>query len=236
MSDVAALLRENLNRVREKIAAAARAAGRSPNDVRLVAVTKYVSADVARQLFAAGCHDLGESRPQELWSKAAALADLPIRWHLIGHLQRNKVRRTLPAVTLFHSVDSLHLADEIAAEAERLGRRASVLLEVNISGDATKHGVSPGDLAALVAHATALPSLDVQGLMSMAALDGHAASALADFRRLRALRDVVANASGVPLKELSLGMSGDYEAAIAAGSTLVRIGSALFEGLENARS
>ena len=120
--------------------------GRDPRDVTLLAVTKYVSAEVARVLVAAGCNDLGESRPQELWSKAEALADLPVRWHLVGHLQRNKAKRTIPNLSLLHSLDSLDLAGELDRLARAAGRRLSVLVEVNVSLDATKHGFVPDSL------------------------------------------------------------------------------------------
>src|SRR4051812_45044373 len=115
-------LRENLAVVRDKIAAAAKRSGRKPNDIELIAVTKYVDANLARALAELGVHDLGESRPQELWKKAEALADLPIRWHLVGHLQRNKLRRTLPLVTLLHSADSERLLQAINVEASEQAR------------------------------------------------------------------------------------------------------------------
>src|SRR6187551_1493188 len=127
---IVAQLRENLIRIREQIAAAAARSGRSPDAVTLIGVTKYVSGEVARALVEAGVVDLGESRPQALWSKAESLAGLPIRWHLIGHLQRNKIRRTLPFVACIHSVDSLRLMQAIDQEAGTVGRKIDVLLEV----------------------------------------------------------------------------------------------------------
>src|ERR1700676_3900742 len=134
------LLVENLQSVRARIAAAAERGGRTAADVTLVAVTKSLAAVTIRPLAAAGCVDFGESRPQELWSKAELLADPPIRWHFIGHLQRNKVERTLPLATLIHSVDSLRLLAAIDAAAAAMGRRVPVLLEINVSGDSAKHG------------------------------------------------------------------------------------------------
>ena len=140
MSQNLAIIRANLERVRRQIEAAALRAGRRASDVTLVAVTKYVDVDAARDLLAAGCADLGESRPQELWRKGEQLAAESVRWHMIGHLQRNKVARTLPHVTLLHSGDSLRLLAELNRECARLERRLPVLLEVNISGDESKHG------------------------------------------------------------------------------------------------
>jgi pyridoxal phosphate enzyme (YggS family) len=220
----------NLANVRDRIAAAARSAGRSPDEVRLVAVTKYVDAATTRLLIEAGCHDLGESRPQELWDKAAALADSAIRWHLIGHLQRNKVRRTLPLVSLIHSGDSLRLLEVLNREA--VGP-LSVLLEVNVSGEAAKHGFAPDELPRHLEALAALTNLDIRGLMAMAALDDDPTTARRDFARLRELRDRLRRewAGRFALDELSMGMSGDFEQAVAEGATIVRIGSALFEGV-----
>ncbi|MGH6742811.1 MAG: alanine racemase, partial [Bradyrhizobium sp.] len=135
---------ENLAGIRGRIEAAARRSGRDAGEVKLVAVTKYVDTEIARNLVEAGCRHLGEARPQELWRKAQALAGQPIDWHLIGHLQRNKVARTLPLVRLIHSCDSLRLIESIDSEAPKAGiAPAAILLEVNVSGDATKHGFRP---------------------------------------------------------------------------------------------
>jgi len=226
-------LADNLAGLRRRIAAAALAGGRAADCVTLVAATKYMSAERARAVVAAGCADLGESRPQEFWSKAAALADLPVHWHFIGHLQRNKVRRTLPGVALFHSIDSERLLATLDAEAAALGRRASVLLEVNISAETAKHGFAPTDVERLLQSWPGYGHVEVRGLMGMARLDGGPAAAEQDFARLRGLRDrlIPGLPPGVSLAELSMGMSGDFEAAIRQGATLVRIGSALTEGL-----
>lgn len=221
-----------------RIAAAATQAGRRPDDVRLVAVTKYVDATVTRMLVDAGCRDLGEARPQQLWDKAAALADLGIRWHLIGHLQRNKVRRTLPLVHLLHSGDSLRLLEEVNAEQTAQPAPLPVLLEVNVSGDAAKHGFAIDDVAPLADALSQLTYLDVRGLMCMAGLEGAAAAARREFAALRELRDRLRRewSGRYTLDELSMGMSGDFEAAVAEGSTMVRVGSALFEGLDELRA
>ncbi|HJT35817.1 MAG TPA: YggS family pyridoxal phosphate-dependent enzyme [Pirellulales bacterium] len=221
----------NLARIRERIADAALASGRIADAVTLVAVTKYVEPSLARALAEAGCLDLGESRPQELWRKAEALADLPVRWHLIGHLQRNKIARTLPLVSLVHSADSLRLIEAIDAEAAALPRPVPVLLEVNISGEAAKHGFTPDELAPLGPRLAALAHIEVRGLMCMASRDSDQDQARREFERLRILRDRLRGdwPDRLRLDELSMGMSGDFEAAIAEGATLVRIGSSLFE-------
>ncbi len=224
---------ENIERIRSEIADAAARSGRAADAVTLVAATKYVDTAITRQVAEAGVFDLGESRPQEIWAKTPALTDLPIRWHLIGHLQRNKVRRTLPLVALIHSVDSLRLLDELQAEAARLQRKVNILLEVNISGDATKTGFSPAELEAAFVGAAACDYLQVQGLMSMAGLDADTVTAAKQFTAVRELRDRLQRncPPNVSLAELSMGMSGDFREAIAAGATMVRIGSSLFEGL-----
>jgi pyridoxal phosphate enzyme (YggS family) len=227
--------RANVAAVHERVAAACRHAGRDPAHVTVVAVTKYVNAPVARALVAAGCRDLAESRPQELWAKAAALGDAtpPPRWHLIGHLQRNKVRRTLPLLTLLHSLDSRRLLEALAAEAAAAGRSCAALVEVNLADDPGRTGATPAEAEAIVAPAAELPQVEVRGLMGMARVpDGDPAAARRDFARLRELRDrLAAVPGGAGLRELSMGMSGDFEAAILEGSTIVRIGSAFVAGL-----
>jgi pyridoxal phosphate enzyme (YggS family) len=245
---------DNLARIRNRIAAAAARSGRRPEDITLVAVTKYVNSAAARQLVAAGCHDLGESRPQDLWAKAAELAELaseppknqsspsdprPLppdpcpRWHLIGHLQRNKVERTLSIVSLIHSADSLRLIQAIDRAAAAAGRRVPILLEVNVSGDRTKHGFHPEEMTERIEEIAGLANVDVRGLMAMAGREGNVSAARRDFARLRELRDGLKQSgpTSTSLDELSMGMSGDFEAAIEEGATIVRIGSALFEGV-----
>lgn len=231
--DLSARIAANLREIRERIAQAAAGAGRRADEVTLVGVTKYVDAVVARVLVEAGQYDLGESRPQELWSKAAALPDPRIRWHLIGHLQRNKARRTLPHVALLHSLDSLSLAEALSAEATAQSRRLPVLLEIKIAADATKHGFAIAETPGALRAIARLPGLEIRGLMGMASLEGGEAAARRDFARLRELRDALLSdcPSEASLAELSMGMSGDYEVAIAEGATLVRVGSALVEGV-----
>jgi PLP dependent protein len=231
--DLAARLAVNLALVRQQIAEAALRAGRQPEDVRLVGVTKYVDVGTIRALFEAGLHDLAESRPQELWRKAEALQDLPIRWHFIGHLQRNKVERTLPLTTLLQSGDSLRLLEQVSAVAVKQGRVVETLLEVNISGDQSKQGFELEMLATALPAIALLRGIKVRGLMAMAALEGGNDRARRDFAKLRWLRDMLERnrPPRIELTELSMGMSGDFVEAIEEGATIVRVGSALFEGI-----
>ena len=224
---------DNLAAVNQRIAAAARRSGRSAADVTLIAVTKYVGPDEVACLVEAGCIEMGESRPQELWRKTEAVNADGLRWHLIGHLQRNKVRRTLPQVALIHSCDSLRLLAEIDRIAAESGVALPVLLESNVSGDAAKHGFAPADLEENLLRISKLQHVMVRGLMAMASLDGDHATARRDFVRLRELRDRLQQncPPAVSLTELSMGMSRDFEIAIEEGATLVRVGSALFEGI-----
>ena len=225
---------ENVTAVRERMQAAALRAGRRATDITLVAVTKYVGPPEVAAVVAAGCLDLGESRPQELWRKIAARStpDL-VRWHLIGHLQRNKARRTVGRVGLIHSCDSLRLLTEIDRIAQETTSRASVLLEINVSGDAQKHGFEPQEIEGHLATIAELQSVQVKGLMTMAALAGNADEARQNFSCLRELRDRLrANCpESICLDELSMGMTRDFEIAIEEGATIVRVGSALFEGV-----
>jgi len=233
MNDRHQRLHQNLADIRGRIAAAAQRAHRDPQRVTLVAVTKYVSVEDARLLALAGCQDLGESRPQELWQKAEALHDLPIRWHLVGHLQRNKVRRSLPLIHLLHSADSARLVEELNKTAESLNCDCQTLLEVNVSGDPQKHGLSADQIPPLLAELERFPKVRVRGLMTMAALERQGEASREDFRKLRLLRDQLQAtcSAAASLQELSMGMSGDFEVAIEEGATIVRVGSALFEGL-----
>jgi pyridoxal phosphate enzyme (YggS family) len=232
--EVGECIRENLVRVREKIQAAAVRSGRRVDEIRLVGVTKYVEPEIARVLVEAGVTDLGESRPQELWRKGEALADLPIQWHMIGHLQRNKVKRTLETKPVIHSVDNLRLLGEIDAQAGNSGLPAvKVLLEINISGDAAKHGLRADEIEPLLPEIAKLSHVSVVGLMAMSGLESTPDERRREFAALRELRDKLRPncPPNVVLNELSMGMSDDFEIAIEEGATLVRVGSALFEGL-----
>lgn len=225
-------LRENVELVRCRIAAAARRSGREPTAVTLVAVTKRNPPELVPPLFELGLTDLGENYPQELWKKAEAFPHLPLRWHLIGHLQGNKARRTLPLVTMIHAVDSLKLLQSLDSLAREAPRPPSVCLQVNTSSEAAKHGWSADQIVRDASAIAACRSIPIVGLMTMAALGTTAQTARPSFVELRELRDSLRGLTGLSLDELSMGMSNDYETAIEEGATLVRVGSALFEGVE----
>jgi pyridoxal phosphate enzyme (YggS family) len=227
------IIAANYHAVRARIAAACQRAGRDPASVTLVAVTKYAEIDWVRQLVELGVVELGESRPQQLVQRAHKIS-ASLHWHLIGPLQRNKVRSILPLTTLIHSADSLRLLEAIDRIAGELALRPHVLIEVNLSGETAKHGFQIEDLHASWQSILMLPHLQIEGLMTMAAYESDAEKARPAFIRLRELRDELQSRSGaaeVRLEKLSMGMTGDFEVAIEEGATLVRIGSALWEGL-----
>ena len=234
MSNDCSQIADNLARVQARIAAAAIRSGRTSADVTLVAVTKYVDIDAAKAMIDAGSLDLGESRPQELWRKAEAIAHKDLHWHFIGHLQRNKVRRTLPHIALLHACDSVRRLAEVDRVSGELGLEMKTLLEVNISGDESKHGFKPEEMASVIEALGQYEHVSVTGLMGMASLTGDTDSARRDFERLRQLRDSLQSQTpnGISLDELSMGMSRDFEQAIEEGATIVRVGSTLFEDIE----
>ncbi|MCP4574348.1 MAG: YggS family pyridoxal phosphate-dependent enzyme [bacterium] len=227
----------NLEIVQQRIAAACAASGRLADAVRLVAVSKRIPDDLVVAACAAGQRDLGENRVQDAVARqmdlapqlaAAGVDPETIRWHFIGHLQGNKAGRASGRFHLLHGVDSLKLAAKLARLAEEAGRREPVLLEVNISGEDQKHGFAPGAAVAAAAETAALPGLELRGFMGMArygAADEETVAAFADLRRLAASAREI---TGLALPELSMGMSGDYEAAVGQGATVVRVGSAIF--------
>lgn len=225
---------DNLQRVRAEIVAACDRAGRSPNEVTLVAVTKYAELAWVRRLIELGVRNLAESRPQQFVERAGQLPP-EICWHFVGHLQRNKVKQVLPRTVLIHSVDSLRLLERISEVAAEQSLRPRVLLEVNVSGEASKDGLPVTELTSQWDVLQAVPNVDIVGLMTMAPLTDDPAAARPVFRALRQLRDHLAAraAPHVQLTELSMGMSGDFGVAIEEGATLIRIGSRLFEGLES---
>lgn len=216
-----------LARVRETIAVRQQLAGlRHP--VCVVAVTKTHGPETVREAFAAGLADVGENRVQEARTKQDALAGLPVRWHLIGSLQRNKARHAVGRFVLIHSVDRPDLADALAQRVTE-GSRQAVLVEVNTSGEAQKAGVAPAGVMPLLEHLAGLPALEVRGLMTMAPFTDDESVQRRCFAELRTLRDR-AEAAGHPLPELSMGMSADYPAAVQEGATMVRLGTVLFGG------
>lgn len=230
---------DNLARVRSNVEEACRVAGRDVTEVQIVGVTKYVGSSAAMVLAEAGLRDLGESRPQELWHKAEGLQrnGVSVRWHFLGHLQRNKIRRTLPAVHLLHSLDSLRLIHALDAEASAGGTAVDALLEVDLTDTPGRTGFRPDELPGALEAIGIAGGLRVRGLMGMASApkEGQraASTARAEFARLRqeAERLRSSHPAGAALTELSMGMSGDYCEAILEGATLVRIGASLWEGV-----
>ncbi|MFG0262283.1 MAG: YggS family pyridoxal phosphate-dependent enzyme [Novipirellula sp. JB048] len=228
-------LSDNWQAVVQEVQAATAAAKRPLDSVKIIGVTKYVDAETALALVNAGCQALGESRPQELWKKAEAVGVAePVEWHLVGQLQRNKLRRTIRYRPQIHSVNSQRLLAAIVEEARAQSQSLEVLLQVNISGEANKTGMMPEALQPILE--THLDSqndelVKVAGLMAMAGWGTDSEEARRQFAATRELRDEMQRRTGVALPELSMGMSGDFDVAIEEGATMVRIGSRLFAGM-----
>lgn len=228
MSDLAA----NLERIRHNIAAACARAGRAPDTVQLMAVSKGQPPEAVAAAAALGIELFGENKVQEGKAKRP-LCPGRLRWHLIGHLQSNKCRDALQHFDCLQGVDRLELARELQRWAEKLSLRKPILLEVNVAGEASKFGFSPERLLAEVQAINALPRLELRGLMTLAPWTPEPEKVRPVFRRLRELKEACEQILGAPLPELSMGMSGDYEVAIEEGATLVRIGTALFGPRQN---
>ncbi|HMJ11974.1 MAG TPA: YggS family pyridoxal phosphate-dependent enzyme [Polyangiaceae bacterium] len=233
MDDIA----DALARVRERIARAAERAQRDPDSIRLVAVSKTKPAEDVRRAYLAGQRDFGENYVQELIEKAAELTDLSdLRWHLVGHLQRNKVKSALDVLSCVHSLDSTRLARELGKRAAALQserespERLSVLVEVNVGGESQKSGVAPAELGPLLETIEQEPALRLAGLMAVPPQTPEPAESLPFFEELARLRERHGGAARLP--ELSMGMTHDLEFAIEAGATIVRVGTAIF-GLRN---
>ena len=225
---------ENIQRVRAQIADAAARAGRKPSDVTLVAVTKTLPVESALAAYMAGQRHFGENRVQEAADKIPSASSLApqAHWHLIGHLQRNKVKQALELFSLIHSVDSVRLAEAISERSAAAHKQMPILLELNLTYEDTKSGFrldgDPLEFVRAVEQICALPNVQVQGLMTVAAYSPRAEDARPVFERLRALRDELAARHGGEWPHLSMGMSGDFTIAIEEGATLVRIGTAIF--------
>ena len=212
---------QNLERVRERIEAACRRVGRESSEVTLIGVTKTVGVEAVVEAYEAGLRDFGENRVQEALAKMEAVRQIGFepRWHMIGHLQTNKVKIAAGRFGIIHSVDSVRLANEISRRYESL---VPVLLEVNVAQDAAKFGFAPEEVAAALREIAVLPHLDARGLMTIAPQTNNPEETRPTFRRLRALSDEL------ELSELSMGMSGDFEVAVEEGATMIRVGTAIF--------
>ena len=246
MTGIKRKLQENVKQIQDRIADACARSRRNPSSVKLIAVTKAASVEIIRTLVDLGVQDLGENKVQELCKRAAMVRESRMRrtkgddandsprWHMIGHLQRNKVKHVLPWASLIHSVDSLRLAEDIDEAAAKLESRVPILLEVNAADDPNKHGVSVAASMHLAEQLVGLKHVEVRGLMAMAPLTTDDRQIRVTFERMKELFDeiVTERTMGPAFSELSLGMSGDFETAIEFGSTMVRIGTALFDGIE----
>jgi hypothetical protein len=239
-------LAEKIDEVRDRIAAAAVKAKRDPVDITLVAVTKTAGLEQIREALALGVADLAESRVQQLAQRAGQVneflqrrqafgdAGVPekVRWHMVGHLQRNKAKQILPIVSLIHSVDSLRLAEELDVLAAKTDKRVRVLMQVNASEEPQKSGVAVGAAVHLAEQIASMPNLQLAGLMTMAAFEAPEATIRQTFSRTREIFEEIRwqKIGGATVRHLSMGMSHDFELAIAEGATMVRIGTLLFGG------
>jgi pyridoxal phosphate enzyme (YggS family) len=239
-------LAERLDEVKDRIAAACAKAKREPSEVTLVAVTKTAAPEQIREIIGLGVGDLGESRVQVLTQRAAQINEFfarrqgqgdggvpqKLRWHMIGHLQRNKVKPILPLISVIHSVDSLRLAEELETQATKLNRKIPVLMQVNASEESSKSGVAVGASVHLAEQIDTMPHLQLIGLMTMGPLEASEKEIRHVFARTREIFDEMKwhKIGGAGFKHLSMGMSNDYEIAIEEGATMVRVGTALFGG------
>jgi pyridoxal phosphate enzyme (YggS family) len=225
---------ENIKLIKNRIEQAAKRAGRDPADIKLVAATKDVPADLIEEAVQAGITDIGENRVQEAEQKFDALKAVPVTWHMIGHLQTNKVKQAVEIFSVIQSVDSERLADEISGRARK---RIDVMIEVNTSGEAAKFGISPDKAVQLARYIAGLKDLRLIGLMTVGPLTSDGSAARKSFRMLAGLFDQIKglNLPAVELKYLSMGMSQDFETAIEEGSNLVRVGRAIF-GIEHRKA
>lgn len=221
-------IRENLEEVERRIAAAAEKSGRKRSDITLIAVTKTHPAEMMNEAIELGVTDIGENKPQEVRDKYDDVK--PVRWHLIGHLQTNKVKYVIDKVCLIHSVDSIKLMDEIERQAEKHDTVMDILIQVNISGEETKSGVRPDEIYELLDHAGKLSRVKVKGLMTIAPKTDKPVTNALHFDNIRKLfLDIQGKKyDNISMEYLSMGMSGDYETAIEHGANMVRVGSAIF--------
>ncbi len=222
-------IRENMKAVEDRIAAACQEAGRKPEDVTLIAVSKTKPVEMLREAYECGCRDFGENKVQELLDKYEVMPK-DIRWHMIGHLQRNKVKYIVDKVYLIHSVDSLRLAEEISKEAGKKNVCVNILVEVNVANEETKFGTTCEDAKQLVQDIAKLPNICVKGLMTIAPFVENAEKNRPIFSKLKKISvDIMGeNIDNITMEILSMGMTGDYAVAVSEGATCVRVGTGIF--------
>lgn len=220
---------DNIKEIQKRINKVCERVGRNPEEIEIVAVSKNVEVEKIRTAVACGIHHIGENRVQEAWVKFNQLGKIA-RWHMVGHLQTNKVQRALQFFDVIQSVDSLHLVHEISKRAVRLNKQLPILVEVNTSGEVTKFGIRPEETLAFLEHISRLPGITIEGLMTIGTFSPDPEEVRPCFQMLRELRDAVLqkHIPGVKMKHLSMGMTDDFEVAIEEGSTMVRIGRAIF--------
>jgi len=222
-------LKQRLENTRDRIRKSAESCGRDPNSIRLVVVSKTIPTDIVKEAIVAGTTILGESYVQEARDKFKALVQFPVSWHFIGHLQTNKAKYAVRLFDLIHSVDSLKLAHELNRQAAKVDKIQQILVQVNISAEGTKSGISAGEAPRLISEISQMKNIAVQGLMTMPPYFYQPEKVRPFFAGLRKLRDQIAEAQPhLSLPELSMGMTGDFEVAVKEGATLVRIGTAIF--------
>ena len=224
-------IRDHLNEVRENIQKACEKAGRSPQEVTLIAVSKTKPLFMLEEAYEAGARDFGENKVQEILEKHPKMPE-DARFHMIGHLQRNKVKQVLPHAVLIHSVDSYRLAEQISQEAGKLGITAKILLEVNVAKEESKFGMMPEDVPEMAGQIAALPHLQIEGLMTIAPFVDDPEKNRPVFRKLYQLSVDIKkkNIDNVSMGVLSMGMTGDYQVAVEEGSTMIRVGTGIFGG------
>lgn len=228
-------IRENLEQIEKRIQAACDRSGRNRDEVLLIAVSKTKPASMVREAMEAGIRDFGENKVQELCEKAEEIGqplDRPLNWHLIGHLQRNKVKYVAGRTCLIHSVDSLRLAEEIQKEAEKKDCHADVLIEVNIGEEESKTGIAKEETVELIKAVAGLSRVHIKGLMAIAPIVDEPEESRPYFQEMARLREEIRSMElpGVEMRELSMGMTGDFEVAVEEGATMIRVGTAIFGG------
>ncbi len=223
------MIKENLEMVERNIQAACDRAGRDRSEVQLIAVSKTKPVEMLEEAYAAGARDFGENKPQEIKEKYPQL-EPDIRWHMIGHLQRNKIKYIIDKVCLIHSIDSVRLAQAVSEEAGKHNRIMPVLVEVNVAGEESKFGVKPEETETFIREIAKLPNLRVDGLMTIAPYTENPEDNREVFRKLKNLFVDIngKNIDNVTMRSLSMGMTGDYEVAVEEGATMVRVGTGIF--------